>query len=166
MNPVTTAAIGIGTNVGDRRGAIAFALERLDAHKAIQVVAVSPIIETEPVGGPPDQGPYLNSAVVVTASIGPEALLAILQDIERRLGRDRAREERWGPRRLDLDLLLHGDSVIDRPGLRIPHPRMHERRFVLEPLAAIAPELVHPVLDQTVGALADELGRAASSQAG
>jgi 2-amino-4-hydroxy-6-hydroxymethyldihydropteridine diphosphokinase len=97
--------------------------------------------ETEPVG-PVEQGPFLNGAVQVATELGPRELLERLLDIEQRLGRVRA--ERFGPRTIDLDLLLYGDEVLDEPGLTLPHPRLHERRFALEPLAELAPDLVVP----------------------
>jgi len=142
------AYIALGANLGDRRAAIESALAALDDHAAIEVTAVSPIIETEPVG--PPQGRYLNAAARLRTTLAPRALLAVMLDIEAAHGRRRGDEVRWGPRRLDLDLLLYGDRIIDEPGLRVPHPRLAERSFVLEPLAAIADDVIHPGLGVTI----------------
>lgn len=152
----TLAAVGLGSNVGDRRAHLDAAVNALVSTNGIRVVAVSKAIETPPVG-PVHQPSFLNGAVVLETSLRPRALLSVLLDVERSRGRDRAREQRWGPRTLDLDLLLYGSSSIDEPGLTVPHPRMHERRFVLEPLAEIAPDWIVPGLDQAVGALRDAL---------
>jgi 2-amino-4-hydroxy-6-hydroxymethyldihydropteridine diphosphokinase len=148
------AAVGIGTNLGDRAGMVRFAFDRLGG---LGVVREGCVIETEPVG-PAGQGRYLNSAGLVRTRLGARELLAGLLEIERAAGRERSASERWGPRELDLDLLLYGDAVIDEPGLCVPHPRMHERRFVLEPLAGVGGWMVHPVLGVRVSAL---LGRLA-----
>jgi len=110
------------------------------------------VIETAPVGGPP-QGPYLNAVAELSTDLPPRALLELLLSVEKRLGRERTPGERNAPRRIDLDLLFYGERVIDEPGLSVPHPRLHQRRFVLEPLAELAPALVHPVLGKTVGEL-------------
>ena len=145
------AYVGVGANLGDRAGAIRRAIELLAAAPGVEVVAVSTLRETEP-WGPVEQPPYLNGAVALDTDLGPRALLDLLLDVERRLGRDRATEERWGPRTLDLDLLVQGDLVRDEPGLTLPHPLLHERRFALEPLADLDPCLVVPG-HGTVGAL-------------
>jgi 2-amino-4-hydroxy-6-hydroxymethyldihydropteridine diphosphokinase len=137
----TTAFVGIGSNLGDRETNLARAIELLSAEDGIDVVAVSEIRETEPVG-PVEQGPFLNGALQVETSLPPGELLERLLTVESRLGRVRA--ERWGPRSIDLDLLLYGDETIDAPGLNVPHPRLHERRFVLEPLADLDPGLEIP----------------------
>jgi len=147
-----TCAIAIGTNLGDRRAAIDHALAAIDALDGVSDLACSPIIETEPVG-PGDQGAYLNGVALCETTLGARDLLDALLAIEAALGRDRSTEQRWGARVLDLDLLLYGDEVIDEPGLRVPHPRMHERSFVLEPLAALAPGMVVPALGRTVSDL-------------
>jgi 2-amino-4-hydroxy-6-hydroxymethyldihydropteridine diphosphokinase len=107
----------------------------------VDVTAVSEIRETEPVG-PVEQGAFLNGAVRIETDLGPRELLERLLAVEQRLGR--VREERWGPRTIDLDLLLYGDEAVDEPGLTVPHPRLHERRFALEPLADLAPSLEIP----------------------
>lgn len=117
-----------------------------------ELIAFAEPVETDPVG-PVEQGAYLNSAAVVRTTLSPRELLAGLLAIERAAGRDRSKELRWGPRTLDLDLLLYGQRIIDEPGLAVPHPRMHERAFVLGPLASIAPHIRHPTLGQTIGEL-------------
>jgi len=141
------AHIGLGSNLGDREASLRSALEALGKTKGIRVVRVSAFRETAPVGGPP-QPPYLNAAAEIETNLPPREILEKLLAIEKNLGRVRA--ERWGPRVIDLDLLLCEDAVINEPGLIVPHPRMHERRFVLEPLAEIAPDAVHPVLKRSV----------------
>lgn len=148
--------IAIGTNLGDRWAAIDHALAALDALEGVGGLACSPIIETDPVG-PGDQGAYLNGVIRCESTLGAGALLDVLLAIEASLGRDRTAEERWGPRVLDLDLLLHGDSVIREPGLVVPHPRMHERAFVLEPLTAIAPDVRIPTLGRSASDLLADL---------
>ncbi len=150
---MATVYIGIGSNLGDRKGTIRSALEQLTKEPGVQSVEASSLYETEPVGGPPGQNRYLNAVARLETTLPPGGLLAVLQRIELQLGR--VRRERWGPRTIDLDLLLYDDLVIDTPDLVIPHPCMHERRFVLEPLAAIAPHMVHPVLQRTIAALLD-----------
>lgn len=149
---VTRAAIALGSNLGDRAAHIDAALASIAAVPRISVVAVSAVIQTAPVG-PAPQGPFLNAAALLDTSLTPRDLLAVLHEIERRRGRDRSAEKRWGPRTLDLDLLLFGSLVIDEPGLTVPHPRMHERRFVLEPLAQIAPGWIVPTLGKSVADL-------------
>ena len=133
---MTRAYVGLGANLGDRERTLRAAVEALVAEDGIEVVAVSTLRETDPVGVG-DQPRFLNGAVALETSLDE------LLDVERRLGRERS-GERWGPRTIDLDLLLYGDETIDEPGLTVPHPRLHERRFVLEPLAELAPGLVVP----------------------
>ena len=152
-----TAYSALGSNVGERDTTLRVALQKLHARAGISVRRISQFHKTEPVGGPADQGDYLNAAAEIETDLPPEDLLAAMQAVEAELGRDRAKEARWGPRTCDLDLLLYGDEEIDTPDLTIPHPRMHERRFVLEPLAEIAPDLVHPVLHKTISELLAEL---------
>ena len=137
----TTAFVGIGSNLGDREAHLSRAIGLLAAEDDIEVSGVSQIRETEPVG-PVEQGPYLNAAVQVETGLAPRKLLERLLDIEQRLGR--VRRERFGPRTIDLDLLLYGDEVVDEPGLTVPHPRLHERRFALEPLIDLDPGLTIP----------------------
>jgi 2-amino-4-hydroxy-6-hydroxymethyldihydropteridine diphosphokinase len=127
--------IGLGANLGDREATIRKALELLASDRDVEVEAVSSLRETDPVGYE-DQPRFLNGAAALRTELAPRALLDLLQDIERQLGRDR-RGPRFGPRTIDLDLLLYGSAEIDEPELEIPHPRLHERLFVLEPLAEL-----------------------------
>ena len=131
------AYVGLGANVGDREATIRQAIELLGSSPDVVVVGVSTLRETEP-WGPVSQPPYLNGALALETDLGPRALLELLLDVERRLGRRRA-GERWGPRTIDLDLLLYDELSVDEPGLTLPHPRLHERRFALEPLVELAP---------------------------
>jgi 2-amino-4-hydroxy-6-hydroxymethyldihydropteridine diphosphokinase len=135
------AFVGIGSNLGDREATLDDAIALLRAHPEIEVVAVSTLHETEP-WGPVEQPRYLNGAVAIDTRLQPRELLGVLLDVERRLGR--VRVERFGPRTIDLDLLLYGDAVLDEPGLEVPHPRLHERAFALEPLRELDPQLVVP----------------------
>ena len=129
---MTLVYLGLGSNVGDRLANLQDAVDGLGATSGVTVVAVSPVYETAPVGGPP-QDDYLNAVVAVETDLGPRALLGVAQDLESRAHRVHA--ERWGPRTLDVDVLLVGDAVVDEPDLVVPHPRMRERAFVLVPLA-------------------------------
>jgi 2-amino-4-hydroxy-6-hydroxymethyldihydropteridine diphosphokinase len=156
VSHAVVAYIALGSNAGDRSTMIDSAMSALRETPGVEIRKVSPIIETEPMG-PIEQGPYLNAVVEVATTLPPRSLLDRCLAIEQNLGRDRTRAPRWGPRTIDLDLLLYGDQIIDEPGLHIPHPRMQERSFVLEPLAAIAPQLVHPVLVRSVECLLREL---------
>jgi 2-amino-4-hydroxy-6-hydroxymethyldihydropteridine diphosphokinase len=136
------AFVGVGANLGDRKRTIREALGLLDADPRIEVVAVSSLRETDPVGYL-DQPPFLNGAAELRTELEPHELLDALLAVERQLGRMRD-GPRFGPRTIDLDLLLYGDDVVDGPGLTVPHPRLHERRFALEPLAELEPDLVVP----------------------
>lgn len=136
------AYVGIGANLGDREVTIRRALELLADRPGIEVLAVSQLRETEP-WGYADQPPFLNGAAVVLTSLPAHELLDVLIGVERELGRSRA-GPRYGPRTIDLDLLLYGDIEVDEPGLALPHPRLHEREFALEPLLDLDPELVIP----------------------
>jgi 2-amino-4-hydroxy-6-hydroxymethyldihydropteridine diphosphokinase len=138
---VTTAFVGLGANLGAREETLRLAVELLGAADDVDVLAVSKLRETEPVGVV-DQPAFLNGAVAIETARAPRDLLDLLLEIERSLGR--VREERWGPRTIDLDLLVYGAEVVDEPGLRVPHPRLHERRFALEPLAELQPDLDVP----------------------
>ena len=148
----TTAFVGIGSNLGDRETNLRRAIEILSAEDGIEVVAVSALRETDPIG-PVEQGPFLNGAVELETSLPPAALLERLLATENALGR--VRVERWGPRTIDLDLLLYGDQTIDEPGLTVPHPRLHERRFALEPLVDLDPALEIPRLGSVSTLLAE-----------
>jgi 2-amino-4-hydroxy-6-hydroxymethyldihydropteridine diphosphokinase len=134
--------VGLGSNLGDREATIRQALERLEAGGRIEVLAVSSLRETDPVGYL-DQPRFLNGAAALRTELPARALLERLQDVERELGRDRS-GPRFGPRTIDLDLLLYGSETVDEPGLEIPHPRLAERRFVLEPLAELNGSLEVP----------------------
>ena len=147
--------IGVGSNEGERFAHISRAVQALGSMPGVRLRQMAMILETEPLGGPP-QGPYLNTVVEVETTLPPLELLRSLKAIERRLGREPV-PQRWAPRPIDLDILLYDDCVIQEPELCIPHPRLHERRFVLEPLAQLAPELVHPVLCQSVASLCERV---------
>jgi 2-amino-4-hydroxy-6-hydroxymethyldihydropteridine diphosphokinase len=133
---VTRAFVGLGSNLGDRAATIRAAVDALPG-----VVAVSTLRETDPVGVT-EQPAFLNGAAAIETELAPRELLETLLAIERMLGRERL--ERWGPRTIDLDLLLYGGETVDEPGLTVPHPHLHERRFALEPLAELDPELEVP----------------------
>jgi 2-amino-4-hydroxy-6-hydroxymethyldihydropteridine diphosphokinase len=139
---VERAYVGLGANLGDREATIRRALELLDARPGIDVAAVSHLRETEP-WGYLDQPRFLNGAAALDTTLDPARLLAALLEVERELGRRRD-GERYGPRPIDLDLLLYGDLEVDEPGLTVPHPRLHERAFALEPLLDLEPGLVVP----------------------
>ena len=137
------AYVGLGSNLGDREATIRRAVELLGERPGVEVVAVSTLRDTDPVGYE-DQPRFLNGAVALEVDLPPRALLEELLAVERELGRDRLQETRWGPRTIDLDLLLYGEETVDEPGLTVPHPRLAERQFVLEPLYELAPELTLP----------------------
>jgi 2-amino-4-hydroxy-6-hydroxymethyldihydropteridine diphosphokinase len=144
--------LSLGANVGDCASHIRDAITRLES--VGRVVAVSSFYETEPVEFT-DQPWFLNCAVALETTNMPKALMAALLSIEREMGRQRTQEK--GPRTIDIDILLYGDMIVDSQELTIPHPAMHQRRFVLEPLAEIAPEAQHPVLKKTIRELLDAL---------
>jgi 2-amino-4-hydroxy-6-hydroxymethyldihydropteridine diphosphokinase len=140
---VTRAYVGLGSNLGDRERTIRDALEALAVEPEVRVVAVSTLIDTEPVG-PVDQPRFLNGVAELETTLAARDLMRVLLEVERRFGRRREGAPPQGPRTLDLDLLLYGQAEIDEPGLRVPHPRLHERGFVLGPLAEVAPGLEVP----------------------
>jgi 2-amino-4-hydroxy-6-hydroxymethyldihydropteridine diphosphokinase len=152
---VTRAYVGLGANLGDREGTIQSAVELLAATPGIEVAGLSTLRETDPVGYT-DQPRFLNGAVVLETALEPRDLLERLFEVERTLGRRREGPPQ-GPRTIDLDLLLYGGEELEEPGLRVPHPRLHERAFVLEPLAELAPGLVIPGREASVEALLAEL---------
>jgi len=144
------AAVALGSNLGEREKNMAGAVRSLERTDGVTVLRRSHWIETASVGGPEDAPDFLNGVVLVETTLEPRALLGELQRIETKYGRDRTREERNGPRSLDLDLLYHGDTAVQQDDLTLPHPRMEERAFVLEPLAEVAPDHVLAVCGETV----------------
>jgi 2-amino-4-hydroxy-6-hydroxymethyldihydropteridine diphosphokinase len=148
------AFLGLGSNLGDRQAELAAAVAGLP-----DVVAVSRLYETEPVGGPPGQDRYLNVVVELDTELGPRDLLTLARRLEAAAGR--RRQVRWGPRTLDVDVLLVGDVVVDDEDLVVPHPRMWERRFVVDPLAELAPGLVPPEARKGAGGEVEVVGRLA-----
>lgn len=158
---MATVYVGIGSNVGDRQANIDRALALLKEHEDIDIVAVSSVIETDVVDAPP-QGKFLNAAMILKTDLMPLDLLSQLKMVERRLGR--TKPEHNAPRTMDLDILFYDDVVIlDGKSLKIPHPNLAERAFVLKPLAEIAPDFVHPRLGKTIKELLDALENADSS---
>ena len=137
------AYVALGSNLGDRERTLTDAVDALRAEDGVEVAAVSALIETDPVGYL-DQPPFLNGVAALETTLAPRELLDLLLEVERRFGRVREGVPAQGPRTLDLDLLLYGDAELDEPGLRIPHPRMHERAFVLRPLSELDPALRIP----------------------
>jgi 2-amino-4-hydroxy-6-hydroxymethyldihydropteridine diphosphokinase len=150
---VARAFVGLGSNLGDREATLRAAVGRLRGLSQTEVRGVSAFRDTEPVGYV-DQPRFLNGAVEVETALSPRALLDALLQLERDFGRDRSASRPQGPRTLDLDLLLYGEETIGEPGLEVPHPRLHERGFVLEPLAELDPALVVPGQGPVQGLLA------------
>ncbi|MGI6307025.1 MAG: 2-amino-4-hydroxy-6-hydroxymethyldihydropteridine diphosphokinase [Dethiobacteria bacterium] len=154
--PPVTVYLGLGSNIGDSHAYLQRAIDLLNAHPDIKVERVSPFLETEPVGYL-EQPNFLNGVVQAATSLTPQELLAATQSIENKLGR--VRTIRWGPRTIDIDILLYGDLILESTDLIIPHPRMLGRAFVLQPLAMLAPELRIPGCPETVRALAQKFQR-------
>ena len=145
--------IGLGANLGDAPVTLRAAADVLAAQPELGDVRCSSLYRT-PAWGREDQPDFINAVVACTATLAPAALLERLLDIERRFGRERATDDRWGPRTLDLDLLLYGDACIAIPGLTVPHPYLHARAFVLVPLLELAPDVVIPGIGPAASALA------------
>ena len=151
--PFTPIAIALGSNLGDRRAHLDWAVARLSEH--LQNLNASTVIETDPVGVEDEQPPYFNAVVVGDTELEPRKLMQLLLTIEEERGR--RRPSLRAARTLDLDLILYGDRVIDEPGLQVPHPRFRERAFVLAPLAEVAPEMIDPISGKRVEELLAEL---------
>jgi len=154
MDTAVLTYLGLGTNLGDREGNLRTALEELDSLPTMERGRTSSIYETAPVGVT-EQPDFLNLVVSVRTPLSPHELLDVLQRVENKMGR--VRTVRWGPRVIDLDLLLYGESVVETPELTVPHPRLQERSFVLMPLAEIAPAVVLPGGTETVEKLLEKL---------
>lgn len=153
--PSVIAYIALGSNLGEREKNIAAAIAKLRSTPEVEVLRVSRLLPNPAVGGPEDSPAFLNGVVEIRTGLGAHAVLHRLLEIERELGR--SRREKWEPRAIDLDLLLYGEHILSSQELIVPHPLMHERRFVLEPLAELAPEVVHPTLQMSVGGLLQSL---------
>jgi 2-amino-4-hydroxy-6-hydroxymethyldihydropteridine diphosphokinase len=149
--PPVIAYIALGANLGDRTAQILDAADRLRKSAGVSSVTLSPLLEYTAMGGPANSPDFLNAAAEVRTTLSARELLDRLLEIERELGR--VRLEKWGPRIIDLDLLLYGEQLIASPDMRIPHPLMHDRRFVLEPLVKLAPDARHPLMNATVAEL-------------
>ncbi|MDD5382703.1 MAG: 2-amino-4-hydroxy-6-hydroxymethyldihydropteridine diphosphokinase [Candidatus Margulisbacteria bacterium] len=149
----TAVYLGLGSNVGDREEYIEQAIFLMEKNPNIEVIKRSANHETEPEGGG-SQPPFINATVAIKTKLRPHKLLDVCQEIETTLGRER--EIEWGPRTIDIDILLYGGEIVSDDKLQIPHPLMHERLFVLKPLKEIAPQVIHPILEKTIEALFDE----------
>ena len=148
METTTTAYLGLGANLGDRLGALRGARQALQKSPSVTVLASAPLYEAAAVGGPAGQPPFLNTVLKIDTVLSPERLLELCHAIEKDFGRQR--QEHWGPRTLDIDLLLFGTLIRLERDLVLPHPRLQEREFVLAPLVDLAPDLTHPVVFLTV----------------
>ncbi|UCF43300.1 MAG: 2-amino-4-hydroxy-6-hydroxymethyldihydropteridine diphosphokinase [Planctomycetota bacterium] len=157
MGKAPVSYIGLGSNLGDRQASIQKALKLLAEAEGVSVPRISELIETPPLGAAA-QPEFINAVAEIKTSLSPEDLLRALLDIETSLGRQR--QEKWSPRIIDLDLLLFGDEVVNRPGLTVPHPQMHLRSFVLKGICQLEPELSHPVLKEPMSELAGRLNGA------
>lgn len=155
MKGITTAYIALGSNLGNREANLRRALAMLVETPQIHIRRISSWVETPAIGGPEDSPAFLNAAVEAQVSLTPQALMNRLLEIEQQMGR--IRREKWEPRIIDMDLLLFGNAIISSHDLIVPHPLMHERAFVLKPLAEIAPNAVHPALNATVAGLLESL---------
>lgn len=153
---MVTAYIGMGSNVGDRTGFCRRGVAALEEGPDVKIETVSSLYETSPVGGPPQRS-FVNLAVRIFTDLEPRELLAVCKDVERRLGRG-PNDARWGPRVMDLDILLFGEEKVSEPGMKIPHPRIRERRFVLAPLLEIEPALTDPWGDPYAISLPEAVG--------
>ena len=149
--------LGLGSNLGDRSANLAAARRLLAALPRTALIRDASVYETPPVGGPPGQEPYLNSASLIETRMDPQELLREIQAVEIAVGRDRKAEVRWGPRVIDIDILFWGDMVLEEPDLVIPHPRLAERAFALLPLADLDPDFLHPVKERTVAELLERI---------
>ncbi len=152
--------ISVGANAGESAKSVGSAIELLSSHKGIDCFVASQYFATDPIGGPAGQPKFLNAAAQFETVLSPVEVLRVLQKIENKLGRERT--ERWGPRTIDLDLLLYDDVVLESAELILPHPRMAFRRFVLEPCADIAADILHPIVGWTIQQLLDHINNAAS----
>ena len=150
---MTKVFLGLGSNLGDREQNIKEALKQHQGSEMARKVTISSLYETKP-EGVKEQPLFLNAVLRMETGLSPRNLLDALQDLERQLGRERSRK--WGPRIIDLDILLYGNLVMKEKDLEIPHPLLAERSFVLIPLAELAPETIHPILGETISALRDE----------
>jgi len=153
--------VGLGSNLGDREANLKRALALLIETPHVNLRRISSFIENPAVGGPEDSPDFLNAAVELHTTLSPHALMKRLLEIERDMGR--SREAKWEPRNIDLDLLLFGDQIISDDALIVPHPLMHERRFVVQPLAEIAPNVVHPTLEIPISMILDNLSQPRSA---
>jgi 2-amino-4-hydroxy-6-hydroxymethyldihydropteridine diphosphokinase len=152
---MATAYLGLGSNLGNRLAFLRGGRDTLTSRFDITLIHSSGVYETAAIGGPADSPPYLNAVLRIETPLSPRELLAACLAVEDEFGRTRPMA--WAPRTLDIDLLLYGETMIDEPDLRIPHPRLQERAFVLAPLSEIAPDQIHPVLRQTIRTLAAAL---------
>ena len=151
---MTKVYAGLGSNLGNKRENILSAIDRIDAYEKICIKEKSGFYDTAPVGGPP-QSDYVNCVIGLETEVEPQTLLKEFKKIEIELGRKSG--VRWGPRVVDLDIILFGDRIVNDHNLKIPHERMHERVFVLEPLCEISPDIKHPVSGKSISELLETL---------